>query len=282
MQYVLDFVLASVSTFFIAHLLYIIFNRNYRAAHIFLLLRLLYAIAVIYAVVSYGYAWPEVILTVFIELVPVIGGAIIWAKFAGVPIIPKRKGSSKRAFKSKVKDEVKTSASQKQSLFIFTAFPIIILIIVWFSVQDDILKYVLMGISLLGALLGIFFILDFRKIRKESVVVLIGKQKELIYEYLLPKGQRTVEVKDFFQSDDFIVDQIGTLKLIYPDKTIEKHYLYWIATSQKIEVSNPNLVLQNDAIYQKHLDTFPKYKLTHMTLSVSNDNLTKVLKIKRV
>jgi hypothetical protein len=57
----------------------------------------------------------------------------------------------------------------------------------------------------------------------------------------------------------YIVDAIGEATLYLEDKKYEKHYLYWIATSEKIDMKNEVVEEMRALSYKEHLDHFEKY-----------------------
>ena len=132
-----------------------------------------------------------------------------------------------------------------------------------YFIFEDVTRYVVIGFSVLGLLFGLFLLFDSLKILSERVIMFVGREKEKIYTYDIPKEAKTIEISDFFKNENYIVDPIGEVTLINVSNKQEKDYLYWIATSDKFVVEPPLYGVQHIP-YQDDLNQFEKYHLKHV------------------
>jgi len=133
---------------------------------------------------------------------------------------------------------------------------------------EDYLKWVILAFSLLIFILSIYLLVKIKKIKSERVILIIGKDTKTFYQYIIPNRKYKVLVTDFYTNENYIVDPIGEVKLTLKDKMIDKHYLYWIATNDKVNMKDEKNVKPYTPVYHEIIDQFEKYHYRQMNLSI--------------
>jgi hypothetical protein len=134
--------------------------------------------------------------------------------------------------------------------------------------------------SIVSFVLGIWMFLTQRKIVGEKIIVFVGRDKEKIYGYDIPKHKTKMTIKDFYQNSNYIVDAIGEAHLTYDDKTVEKHYLFWIATGDNIDMKGEVLDKVSALPYQTFLSHFEKYHYKKVWFTLSRMGTAELVKEK--
>lgn len=134
---------------------------------------------------------------------------------------------------------------------------------------EDITKFIMVGASLLSFGFGIWMLLQNKNIIEEKVILIVGRDVKRWYAYEIPKHKQKISIQDFYQNETYIVDAIGEIILIDDSKKISKHYLYWIATNDKVDMTNENLNELRSVIYADELNRFEKYHYKKLIFEVS-------------
>jgi len=208
----------------------------------------------------------SIILMVFMtQLLPVFVAFFFFYSVTGVkPMIRIR-------FRKRLKELPMDIQTKRQSIYVIFALIGVALVIgviglIFSEGITQILSYVI-TFSLI--ILSIILFFQVKNIQSESVILLVGKDKEFVYEYTIEPEKTKVLVSDFYKNPMFIVDKIGEVDMKNESKKVTKHHLYWIATSSKVDMSKENVKKLNDVPYRDDLDRFEKYHFKRVQLSIN-------------
>lgn len=213
----------------------------------------------------------QLILIVFaFELLPVISAFIAFKYLTRTPSIKKYK-RPKGEKQAKLNPIIYPSEYIKvMSLALFSVSSLIgiifvtlyVLDIINISILNVVIIITIIVISVLYSLYMIFFQLS---LREEKIMIFIGKQKEKCFSYDLDQLNKPFSIKDIYQNESFIIDQIGDLSIYQGFKLKEKHYIFWIATSTLFDIEKRGFYPSNRK-YQSYLENVSKYQVIHMKL----------------
>ncbi|PKK89353.1 MAG: hypothetical protein CVV62_01415 [Tenericutes bacterium HGW-Tenericutes-7] len=144
------------------------------------------------------------------------------------------------------------------------------------------MKYVLISILSLSLIFGIYIIITNLKITSEQVILIIGRNKEKIYKYDIPKKKSRITISDFFDNPNYIVDPIGIANLKLDDNKLEKHYLYWIATGDQVDMKSSQLIELSNLSYEDYLDSYEKYHYRSLLFEVGRMGKAELVKNKKI
>lgn len=250
-----DFVLQSAGYFITTYFIYSIFGRRKNISYI--LLGIIF-LSTLFPYLRYGNQLEptQLILLLVYDVGPVIFAFMIFASITGgIPMIKIKRRQVIKGISTKI---------QTKKMNVMTAYLVLALSLVAgassYFIFEEITLYLILGLSVLSFILGLILYLHTLKIKEERVILFVGRQKELMYTYEIPSTAKTVEIEDFFKDDKYIIDRIGEVIITNQDKTYEKDYLYWLATSDRVTVEKPLYPLSHLA-YQEDLDQFEKYHI---------------------
>lgn len=264
MQEFIGAFLSAVSYFLTTYFLYRIFGgRRLIPLFVFGFLFMNGLLSVLTAFQS-GNGLSAVLFVFMTQLFPVLIAGFFFFSVTGIrPIFRIR-------LSKKIKELPMDIQTKKQTLYVIYSLMVVAVLIgilgfIFSSGITMILSFALSGILLI---LDIVIFFQVKHIESESVILLVGKDKERIYEYQILSNQTKVLVSDFYQNPMFIVDKIGEVLLKNDQKSVEKHHLYWIATSSKIDMSQEKVKQLTDLPYRQYLDRFEKYHFKRVQFSI--------------
>lgn len=254
MDYIISFLLSFFSFFIISHFIYRITGRKNWS---YLFLGVIF-LSSFYDFLQYVFAQVEtnILLLVFMsKVLPVIFAFVLFAKFTGGIHVKKIKIK-----KTKYKDpneDIFTTKYLKKIIYIMFVLSLFIGGISYLYIEDF-LKYVLLIISGFVILFGIYKLMQLRGFKNDKIILIIGRQKELTYEMTIDQSQSRLTIKDVYQNENYIIDKFATIHIYENQKLIEKHYLYWIATSQVFEIDHAGFY-KVKLPYKEHIQDLMKY-----------------------
>ncbi|MFA5471318.1 MAG: hypothetical protein WC219_04665 [Acholeplasmataceae bacterium] len=254
MDYIISFFLSFFSFFIISHFIYRLFGKK-QWSLIFLGVIFISSFFDFFNFVQAGY---ENIILVYVfmsRVLPVIFAAILFIKISGGIRVKKIKVS-----RPKLKDpneDIFTTTYLRKIIYLMSLLSIVIALLSYFFI-DDILKYVLIAISSIVIIFGLYKLYELRYFKEDKVLLIIGKQKEVTYEMTLDKTYHKTHIKDLYKNEDYLIDKFATIHIYEDKKLTEKHYLYWIATSQVFEVTDKKFHKVN-LLYKNHIMELMKY-----------------------
>lgn len=260
MDLFIDFVLSFAGFFILSHFLYSIFGRRRKIPVIVLSILLISSIANFLSVLGKGWSTSAIILYFLSTVVPILLASYTFMIFTGGMSFFKIK--IRRKTIKGISSDIQTKRLLDITSYIMISASIVLGILAGFYQ----LIFVPLFVIILG--IGIYFLYSNHRIISESVILFIGKNKEKIYEFQIPKEKNKVYVTDFFTNDMYIVDPIGIAIEINPEKKIEKHYLYWIATGDSISVKDMPLRQVSRLSYQTFIDKYEKYHYREIYFNV--------------
>jgi hypothetical protein len=264
MQDFLGAFLSAVSYFITTYFLYRIFGGRRAIPLIFLAVLLLNALISFVGAIIYQFGFQAILLLFMTQVLPVLVASFFFFTVTGVrPMIRLR-------FRRKMKElpmDIQTKRQTIHVIFGLMGISVVIGLLGFFFSQGVtmILSWVISGALLVFAVVLFFKV---RHITSESVILFVGKDKEYVYEFKILPEKTKVLVSDFYTNPMFIVDKIGEVNLINDLNQVEKHHLYWIATSSKVDMSAEQLKKLSDVPYRSHLDRFEKYHFKHVIFKV--------------
>jgi hypothetical protein len=274
MQEFIGAFLSAVSYFITTYFLYRIFGGRRTIPLIFLAVIFLNGMLSFVGAIVYQLGFQVILLSFMTEVLPVLVASFFFYTVTGVrPMLRIR-------FRRKIKELPMDIQTKKQTIIIIFGLMGMSLVIgvlgfLFSEGLTEILSFVMSGILILFAIILFFKV---RHITEESVILFVGKEKELVYAYKIQPDKTKVLVSDFYRNPMFIVDKIGEVDLINPMKQVEKHHLYWIATSSAVDMSGEALKQLKDVPYREHLGRFEKYHFKHMIFKIGTHRQVEFVK----
>jgi hypothetical protein len=270
MDLFVTFVGQMISAFFIAHITFIIFSRQRKIPMIILYVWMFLALLEGLQGLLSGVQFLDFALYFMVRVLPVIFATLLFLSVTGG--FPRFELRRRKRMKP-IKNEIVTVRRDKEML-LFAAFASVLIAIPAYLLIDDFLRYVIPIVSVFVLILSIFYYRKLEKVRLECIVLFIGRTKEKIYFKTIDPKTKRLEVKDFYTNDLYIVDSIGVAIIERSDMTIEKHYLFWIATGDSVDMSKESFVQKESLPYQDALHEFEKYHYRIMHFKVSRRGQT--------
>lgn len=258
MDLFLDFVLQAVGYFITSYFLFSIFGHRKKVGYG--LLAVLFLSNLLPVIQAAQYLETSALVLLFVYNVgPVFFAGLIFASITGgIPII---KINRRRKIKS-LPTFIQTKQMNKRTSIIVILASLIAGGSAAF-IFEAVTLYLIIGFAIIGLVFGLLLLVQNRKVKKERVILLVGRNKEKMYQYQIPNEAYKVEILDFFNDDRYIIDRIGEVSITTIDQKIEKDYLYWLATGDKVTIQNP-LEELSQLSYQDELDAFEKYHIKHV------------------
>lgn len=213
----------------------------------------------------------QLILIVFaFELLPVIAAFITFKYLTRTPGVKKYK-RPKGEKQSKLNPTIYPTQYIKliskillivSSVIGLSFIVLYVLNVIDISLINTIIISVVVIMTWLYSLYTIFFQLS---LKKEKILIYVGKQKEKCFSYDLSQNKKPIGIKDIYHNDAYIIDQIGDLSIYQGHKLIEKYYIYWIATSTLFDIEEKGFYPANHR-YQSYLEDVNKYQVLHLKL----------------
>ena len=254
MNDIVRFLISIISYFIIAHFIYRVFGKI-KWSYIFL--------GVIF--ISTLYEWipfalhlsdPYLLLYSFIIMVfPILFSSLLFIKFTGG--LRFKTPKIKRTKIKESKDEIFTTSYLQKFIYMMFFFALVVIGLTIFFIEG-LLFYLLIVVSSAVIIYGAWMLYQLRAFDLDKIILIIGKQKEMVYEHKLEPKKAIVTIKDIYKNDDYLIDKFATIYVYEDKKLIEKHYLYWIATSQVFEIEDPHFK-KIELGYKEHIQELMKY-----------------------
>jgi hypothetical protein len=254
MDFVIQFFLSFFSFFIISHFIYRITGKK-NWSYIFLGVIFVSSFYDFLQYVFSSYETSILILVFMSRVLPVIFAFSLFTKFTGG--IPMRKIRVKKPKYKDPNEDIFTTSYLKKIIYIMFVLSVFIGILSYFFI-DDVLKYVLLMISGFVVVFGIYKLIQLRSFKYDKIILIIGRQKELIYETTLDQKLNKLNIKDVYDNENYIIDKFATIHIYEKQTLIEKHYLYWIATSSVFEVEDKKF-RKLQLPYMEHISSLMKY-----------------------
>ncbi|MCD4827196.1 MAG: hypothetical protein K8Q99_05390 [Acholeplasmataceae bacterium] len=273
-----NFILSLASFFIISHFIYRISGRKDLS---FLFLSIVFLSSLFsFLPVAFGNNSGKIILLVFVSnVLPIILAAVLFIRFTGG--ISRKRLKIKRTKFKVPNEDIFAMSYIKKAIYAMFLFSVIISALGYFLI-DDFLEYVLYAISLFVIIYGIVKLYQLRYFKSDKVIIIIGKEKEFAYTRTLDPHMAKVTIKDLYVNENYIIDKFATIQLYEDHHYIEKHYLYWIATSQPFKIEDPNFIKIN-LDYEEHIMHLEKYHdaIIKLNLSKNRYEVLKSVKFKK-
>lgn len=264
MQAFLGAFLSAISYFITAIFLYRILGGRRLIPTLFFIAVLLLGLMGVVAAIELEVGIKGILLVAMTQVAPVLAAWFLYTSVTGAhPLVKIRFRKRQKAIPMDIQ-------TKRTTMFVSLGLMLAAMllgVVGWFF-SEGLGRILFLVIAVLLIALSMILFIQVRHIRKESVILFIGKEKEHVYEYEIKPDKTKVLVTDFYRNPMFIVDKIGEVSLISSDKSIEKHHLYWIATSSKVDMSEEHVKKLSDVPYRDHLDRFEKYHFKRMQFSI--------------
>ena len=271
-----DFVLQSVGYFITSYFLFSIFGRRKKVGYGLLAVLFLSNLLPVIQAASNLELGALILLLVY-NVGPVFFAALIFASITGgIPIIKIKK---RKVLKS-LPTSIQTKQMNKRTSLIVILASLIAGGSAYF-IFEDMTFYLILSFAVIGFIFGLLLLIQTEKISKEQVILCVGRHKEKIYSYQIPLQATKIEITDFFKDDRYIIDRIGEVSIQTLEGKIEKDYLYWLATGDKVSIEKPLFEL-NILPYQDDLDLFEKYHIKHVWFNESSSGKLEKVKEKMI
>ncbi len=277
MDIIVRFITSFASYFIISYFIYSILGRKRTASVIVL--------AVIFVVQFFGWLpvfrqnveTPIIVLSFLLRVAPVILATFFFMIVSGgLPSF----GLQFKKKRKVISNEVQTKKLLNNISYLMIIGSLIFIPLTFFSIEPY-LKYVIIFVLLCSLIFGIYVLSSNLKITSESVILIIGKNRQKIFKYPIDKKMLKVAVSDFFTNKDYIVDPIGVAILVDKDKKREINHLFWVATNDKIDMTGEPIEQIENLSYYNQLKLYEKYNYRIITFQVSKQEVT-VIKNRKV
>ncbi|PKK92927.1 MAG: hypothetical protein CVV61_07275 [Tenericutes bacterium HGW-Tenericutes-6] len=258
MDFVIDFVMSTAGYFILSYFIFQITGRRHKYINVMFLVFIVIETVQVVEALLLNINVALILLT--LRVLPLLLSWYLFLRFTNGLHFKLR---FKRQTIKGIKHEIITSKRAKTGA-IYMICGAVPLFLVGYFFMEEIMNYIVYLSAVLSLIGGIWIYLDTKRIKTESVIVFIGKDKEFIYQYDIPIESYKVQPVDFFKNEDFIIDPIGEVRLISDDKHVEVHYLYWVATSTKVDLKDSPLYKINQVPYIEDLHIFEKYHYKKM------------------
>lgn len=259
MDFVIDFAMRTFGYFILSYFVFQITGRRHKYINIMFLVFLTIEAIEVFQVLFQDLNIALLLFT--LRLLPLLLSWYLFLRFTNGFHVSLR---LKRHKLKGIKHEIVTSKRAKIGS-IYMMVGVVPLFLVGYFFMEGIMTFVIYAFSFISLLGGLYIFILQKKIKSEEVIVFIGRDKEFKYQYDIPKDCYKVLPQDFFKNEDFIIDPIGQVELINEDKRIEVHYLYWVATSAKVDLKDSPLNPVKTVPYQDDIFDFEKYHYKKIT-----------------
>ncbi|PKK96595.1 MAG: hypothetical protein CVV58_05570 [Tenericutes bacterium HGW-Tenericutes-3] len=279
MNYIIPFISSFASYLIISYFIYSILGRKRTISFVILTFILL---SRLYDFVGYfgnGIETKILILIFTANVMPVLLAFYAFMVVTGG--MPFFNFKMKRKTLKGISSDIQTKYLSTLISYMLILGSLIFGILVYFYIEGY-MKYVLISILSLSLIFGIYIIITNLKITSEQVILIIGRNKEKIYKYDIPKKKSRITINDFFDNPNYIVDPIGIANLKLDDNKLEKHYLYWIATGDQVDMKSSQLIELSNLSYKDYLDSYEKYHYRSLLFEVGRMGKAELVKNKKI
>lgn len=261
----------------ISYFVYSLFGRNRKIPIAILSLLLFSSLLRLFNAIRDGFQLNVLMIIFMVYVFPVIAAFYVFLSISGGISFLRIKRSKK--LKS-ISSDIQTS------YFLTTIYSLLWIGSLLFGIGaylfiEGYLKWVILSFASIIFIVSMVLLLRIRKVKIERVILIIGRDQRTFYEYVVPKRQMKVLVTDFFTNDNYIVDPIGDIRIENGIELIEKHYLYWIATNDKIDMTKETHLKNVKPVYENIISQFEKYHYRQMQITITENDVT-VIKEKLV
>jgi len=279
MSFIYEFIINSASYLITAYFVYSILGRKRTISIIGLTILLLVELFNLIDAIIYGMETKYLIMNSIAYILPILIAFYAFMRLTG--------GFPSTRFKF-IGKKVKAISSDIQTKYTSTFWAYISIVgslifgTLAFFFIEEFTKFIIIPSLFLAFLFGVYVVITNSKVSSEKIILLTGKNKEKIYQYIIPKNKKKIIISDFYNNPNYIVDPIGIVILLLDDKKIEKHYLYWIATGDKIEVDYALVSEIPNLVYRDSLNVFEKYHYRSLTFQLSKMGKAELIKNKLI
>ncbi len=279
MDYFIQFILSFGSYLIIAYFLYSILGGKRTVSIVALTVILLSTVFEFIKTIASGLDTKVILFYFMARVLPVIFAFYVFMVITGGFTFFKF-NLKKRKLKG-ISNTIQTRKFSNQIALYSILGSLVFGVLITFYV-DGYMKYVILTVLVIALLGSLYIVFENGQIESEQVILIIGKNKEFLYRYRIPKTKQKVYVHDFFTQSQYIVDPIGIAILKNPKKKISKDYLFWIATGDKIDMTESHLEHLSSISYQAYLEQYEKYHYRALTFHISSDEKVALIKNKRI
>ena len=260
----MSFMLNFFSYLILAYFVFQIFGRKRIVGIVILLISIAFSIVTVINHIINNKSFIYILLVFVVDALPIVLALIL---FLYVTRAYKRE-TVRKTKTLKLKNIHSTIYPSKYMMMIsifgsvISGMMFILLILNYFFEFTEVNQSVSIIIFILAILVCIFSVYQWfvtSQIDYNRIVLYVGKQKEKCYMFNIKSLTRPFEILDVYSNDDFIIDELGTIKVYSGIRLIEKNYIYWIATSQNLEIKDRAFELKTD-VFKSYIYDIPKYK----------------------
>ncbi len=279
MTYIIPFISSFASYLIISYFIYSILGRKRTVSIIILSIILMSQVIDFIGYLGSGYEDKVILLVFMVKVLPVLFAYYgFLALTGGVSFL---KFQVRRKPLKSISNDIQTKHLSTIISYISVVGSLVFGVLVYFSI-DGYMKYIIISVLFLVLIFGIYMLTANSKITSEQVILIIGKNRDKIYQYDIPKGTNRVTISDFFDNPNYIVDPIGIANLRLDDKKMEKHYLYWIATGDRVDMSSSNLKELSTLSYRDYLNLYEKYHYRSLFFEVGKMGKAELINNKKI
>jgi hypothetical protein len=246
----------------LTYFIYSILNRNKTIPMVIFVFLLISETVQLIRWINLGANFTIILFGIMRYLLPVLLAFLIFIRLTGGLNLPRRHAHQKL---KGINSDVQTSYQTTLLATFLGAFGIFFGFLSYFLVEDW-SKYLIMGISGIIIIIGIYFFIKQSFIQTEQVIMIIGRDDKKYYTYDVPKKRFSIKVGEFFKNEHYIVDPIGKIISSDDNKKTHIYYVYWVATNDKIDMSDEKELRETHIPFKDVFDTFEKYHYRVITI----------------
>ena len=262
----------------LTYFIYSILNRN-RTIPLFIFgLILISQIVELIRWIQLGASGTIVLFGVMSYLLPVLLALIVFMRLTGgffkLPIARRRPVKG-------IKTDIQT-VYQTEIISLALSIIGIFLGLLGYFLMIGWMRWMILIIGVFAFIAGIILYVKQHQIMSEKVLLIIGKQDKIYYDYDIPKRKWTVSTKEFFKNENYIVDPIGHIYFTDQMKKLSIYYVYWIATQESIDMKLETELSKTTIFFETFMDRFEKYHYRIIHLKENQKGIIELSSIKQI
>ena len=262
----------------LTYFIYSILNRN-RTIPLFIFGMLLISqIVELIRWIQLGAGANLILFGVMVYLLPVILAFIVFMRVTGG--FGKLRITRRKPIKG-IKLDVQTVFQTEVVSLILSVIGILFGILGYFFISGW-MKWMILACGMFVLVAGLLLYLKMRKVMSEKVLLIIGKQQKVYYDYDIPKHRWKIQVNEFFKNENYIVDPIGIINFTDQMNRVSIYYLYWIATQDIIDMKSESNLTKTRLFFEEHIEHFEKYHYRILHLKEDQKGHIEVSSIKQI
>lgn len=270
-----NFLLDFLSYIMLSYFIFQIFGRKRYISLIVFAILIISSLVNLVSVIYTGYGILAILYTFIVDPLPIILALFVYLYLTRSYRVRLREKKPKGLKLKNIYSTVfPTKYIFRLSLFgsILSGLVIMLILVNYYLDYTYMSTLVFTGSLILSGLIMLFSIYQLYSVKQidyDRFIVYIGKHKEKCYAYDLKEMTHPLQMSDVFTNQDYLCDEVGVIKVYQGYKLIEKNYLYWIATSQDVEIKIEGFQLTSN-VFKPFVEDISKYQRVKIKLQLEH------------